>query len=194
MYLNCHTGFSFKYGTLPIKTLFAEAKRCGIHKLALTEINNTASYLELLRICYENQPQANGLTKFGKEAYPLELAVGIEFRDKSQQLLYIIIARNNHGFELVNRFLSYHNREDKPLPLRAPVLESTFVIYPFHQAQPETLRENEFIGVGSHQLIAYAADPSREAFVNKFVALHPITFLPPEKVRDKKAKDRKSVV
>jgi len=24
MYLNCHTGFSFKYGTLPIKTLFHE--------------------------------------------------------------------------------------------------------------------------------------------------------------------------
>ncbi len=33
MYLNCQTGFSFKYGTLPIKTLFEEAKRCSIHKL-----------------------------------------------------------------------------------------------------------------------------------------------------------------
>jgi DNA-directed DNA polymerase III PolC len=193
MYLNCHTGFSFKYGTLPIKTLFDEAKRCGIHKLALTEINNTASYLELLRICYENQPQANGLTKYGKEAYPLELVVGIEFRDKSQQLLYVIIAKNNSGFELINRFLSYHNREDKPLPARAPVMENTFVIYPYPQIEPETLRENEFIGVRSHQLIAYAADSSREAFANKFVALQPVTFLPPEKVRDKKTQRDKLI-
>lgn len=186
MYLNCHTGFSFKYGTLPIKTLFDEAKRCGIHKLALTEINNTASYLELLRICYENQPQANGLTRYGKEAYPLALAVGIEFRDKSQQLLYIIIARNNAGFELLNRFLSYHNREDKPLPARAPVLENTFVIYPYQQIEPEKLRNHEFIGVSSHQLVTYAADPLREEFAPKFVALHPVTFLPPEKNKDKK--------
>jgi len=43
MYLNCHTGFSFKYGTLTIKELFDEARRCGVHKLVLTEINNTAS-------------------------------------------------------------------------------------------------------------------------------------------------------
>ncbi|MCW5909612.1 MAG: DNA polymerase III subunit alpha [Cyclobacteriaceae bacterium] len=186
MYLNCHTGFSFKYGTLPIKTLFEEAKRCGVHKLALTEINNTASYLELLRICNENKPQASGLTKFGKEAYSLELAVGIECRAKDQQLLYIILAQNNHGFELLNRFLSYHNREDKPLPACAPVLENTFVIYAFQQIDPEALRENEFIGVGSHQLITYAADPSREAYAHKFVALHPVTFLPPEKTKDKK--------
>ncbi|HNT50824.1 MAG TPA: PHP domain-containing protein, partial [Cyclobacteriaceae bacterium] len=193
MYINCHTGFSFKYGTLPIKTLFDEAKRCGIHKLALTEINNTASYLELLRICYENQPQANGLTKYGKEAYPLELAAGIECRSKEQQLLYIILAKNNHGFELLNRFLSYHNREDKPLPVRAPVLENTFVIYPFQQIDPEQLHENEFIGVGSHQLITYAANPLRETFAHKFVALHSVTFLPPEKVKDKKTNRDKLV-
>jgi hypothetical protein len=60
------------------------------------------------------------------------------------------------------------------------------VIYPYLQIQPEALRENEFMGVGSNQLVAYAADPAREAFLNKFVALHSVTFLPPEKVRDKK--------
>src|SRR5882672_1305946 len=114
MYLNCHTGFSFKYGTLPIKALFGEAKRCGIHQLALTEINNVASYLELLRICDENKavvgtqnlefPQ--GLTRFGKIPYDLQIAVGIEFRSAENELLYIIIAKNNQGFEKLNRLLS----------------------------------------------------------------------------------------
>ena len=88
MYLNCHTGFSFKYGTLPIRKLFEEAKRCGIHKLALTEINNVASYLELLRICDENKPRANGLTKYGKIPYDLDITVGIDFRSEENELLY----------------------------------------------------------------------------------------------------------
>jgi DNA polymerase III alpha subunit len=103
VYLNCHTGFSFKYGTLPIKTLFEEAKRCGVHKLALTEINNVSSYLDMLRICEENKPAKDGLTKYGKTPYQLDIAVGIEFRN-DHELIYIVIARNNRGFETINRF------------------------------------------------------------------------------------------
>ncbi|MBX2900244.1 MAG: DNA polymerase III subunit alpha [Cyclobacteriaceae bacterium] len=194
MYLNCHTGYSFKYGTLPIKILFEEAKRCGIHKLAVTEINNTASYLELLRICSENKPATNGLTKFGKEAHNLELAVGIDFRNKpDDQMLYTLLAQNNNGFEKINRFLSYHNREGKPFPARAPLLDDTLVIYPFLHLEPELLRQNEFIGVGSHQLITYAAYPGRETYASKFVALHPVTFLPPQKKVDKKTGKHKPV-
>ena len=104
MFLNCHTGFSFKYGTLPVEKLFNEAKRCNVHKLVITEINNTASYLEMLRICAKNVPYDNGLTKYGKAPFVLDIAVGIEFR-KEHELLYIVIARNNERFEHLNRFL-----------------------------------------------------------------------------------------
>src|SRR6185369_15581076 len=193
MYLNCHTGFSFKYGTLPIKKLFEEAKRCGIHKLALTEINNVASYLELLRVCDENKPRANGLTKFGKIPYDLDIAVGIEFRSEENELLYIIIARNNDGFERLNRFLSFHNREGKRFPTRAPEVENVFSIYPFGKIEPELLLTNEFIGVRNDEITAFATAHSRKDYVHKFVALHPITFLPPEKVEDKKTKKVKTV-
>lgn len=189
MYLNCHTGFSFQYGTLPIKTLFEEAKRCGIHKLALTEINNTASYLEMLRICNDNKALENGLTKFDKEPYHLDLTVGIEFRDKEeQQLLYVLLAKNNNGFEHINRFLSHHNREEKPFPSRAPDLDDVFTIYPFNETDPALLREHEYIGVAAHQLIAYATDKNRERYAHKFVAFHAVTFLPPEKIENKKTK------
>ncbi len=197
MYLNCHTGFSFKYGTLPIKDLFEEARRCGIHKLALTEINNVASYLEMLRLCEENKPCANGLTKYGKPAYDLTLAVGIEFRkdvtffttDPAEKLsvkadpglLYIAIAKNNQGLESINRFLSYHNREGKPLPDRAPEFNEAFVIYPFGKMDPDLLRESEYIGVRRQDLINYANHPQREDYEYKFVAHHPVTLLPPEK-------------
>ncbi|MCI0750902.1 MAG: DNA polymerase III subunit alpha [Flammeovirgaceae bacterium] len=167
---------------MPIKTLFEEAKRCGIHKLALTEINNTASYLEMLRICDENKPVEthNVRTKYGKTPYHLDIAVGIEFRNENH-FQYIIFAKNNQGFEAVNRFLSYHNREEKPFPARAPELEETFVIYAFGSIESDQLKDNEFIGIKKENLIPYAIDPLREAYAHKFVLLHPVTFLPPQK-------------
>ena len=192
MYLNCHTGFSFKYGTLPVKTLFEEAKRCGTHKLALTEINNTSSYLEMLRICDERKPRANGLTKFGKPAYELDIAVGVEFRNNNE-FLYIAIAKNNNGFEAINRFLSFHNKEAKPLPIRAPELKNIFVIYQFGKIDPDQLKEYEFIGVTLHDLRAYTMHPLRKRYGRKFVLLHAVTFLPPEKIRDKKSGKEKVV-
>ena len=208
MYLNCHTGFSFKYGTLPIKILFEEAKRCGIRKLALTEINNTASYLEMLRICDSNRTRENGLTKFGKEAYDLNIAAGVEFRNAPDAdaadggnhgdatpciSTYIIIAKNNGGFENINRFLSFHNRESKPFPARAPELDEVFVIYPFGKIEPDQLRAHEYIGVGQHDLSSFSFNMTRHQYPHKFVALHPVSFLPPERAKDPKTKREKLI-
>ncbi|HPH47182.1 MAG TPA: DNA polymerase III subunit alpha, partial [Chryseolinea sp.] len=169
---------------MPIKTLFEEAKRCGVHKLVLTEINNTASYLETLRICEENKPCENGLTKYNKEAYSLDIAVGIEFRIENE-LLYIVIAKNNNGFEKINRFLSYHNREAKPLPKRAPELEDVFIIYPFGKIKVDLLKSAEYIGIGKHDLHHLSLHPDKELYLQKSVILQPVTFLPPEKKGNK---------
>src|SRR4051812_34126196 len=175
MYLNCHTGFSFKHGTMPIKALFEEARRCGLHKLVLTEINNTASYMEMLRICHEHQTGSHEDSR-----YELDIAVGIEFRTEND-LLYIAIAKNNAGFETVNRFLSHHNETNEPLPFPAPEFGGdVFVIYPFAKRKPQELRNNEYIGIKKHELAERSLAESIEAFNNKFVALHPVTFLPPE--------------
>jgi len=172
MFLNCHTAFSFKYGTLPVDKLFDEARRCKVHKLVLTEINNTASYIEMLRLCAERKP---GSPLAGDHPYDLDIVVGIEFRQE-HDLLYIAIARNNNGFENINRFLSHHNRENKKLTERAPVIEDTVIIYPFGKTEPERLRPNEFIGVRKHQLNQYALYDARKEWPDKFVILHPVTF------------------
>jgi DNA polymerase-3 subunit alpha len=179
MYLNCHTGLSFKYGILPVKSLFEEARRCGIHKLALTEINNVASYLDLLRVCDENKTQEGGLTKYGKQPHDLDITVGVEFRNEND-FLFIALARNNRGFEAINRFLSRHNREEKKFPARAPELDQAFIIYPYGKIEPDQLKAYEYIGVGKHDLVSYAIHPQREEYNYKFVLLHPVTFLPPE--------------
>ena len=50
MYLNCHSFFSFKYGTMSPEELLREAQRKGISCLALTDINNTSGILDFFRI------------------------------------------------------------------------------------------------------------------------------------------------
>ena len=65
MYLNCHTRFSFHYGVLSVEELLEEAQRCGIHKLVLTDINNTSAVLDFIRLAPK---------------YEVEPVVGIEFR------------------------------------------------------------------------------------------------------------------
>lgn len=172
MYLNCHTAFSFKYGTLPVEKLFDEARRCGVHKLILTEINNTASYIEMLRLCASRKP---GSPLAGEHPHHLDIGVGIEFR-QDHELLYIVLAKNNEGFENINRFLSYHNRENKKLPGRAPEIAEAFIVYPFGKTEPEMLRSNEFIGVSKHQLNQFALYTTRKDWPEKFVILHPVTF------------------
>jgi DNA polymerase III alpha subunit len=125
---------------MPVQQLFDEAKRCGVHKLVLTEINNTGSYIEMLRICQNNRPQDKGLTRYAAAAYALDVVVGVEFRHNNE-LRYVAIARNNRGFESINRFLSFHNRENKPILPRAPEFEDVFIIYPYPIIEPEQLRK-----------------------------------------------------
>lgn len=176
MYLNCHTAFSFKYGTLPVQALFDEARRCGIRKLALTEINNVASYIEMLRVCRENRcVPGSSLTVHGKPGYDLDLALGMEFRH-GHELLYIALAKDNRGFETLNRFLSYHRLESTPLPARAPQTDDAFFIYPLGRLEPGQLRENEFIGVRLCELTTFAISSSFNTHPHKFVLLHPVTF------------------
>ncbi len=163
MYLNCHTYFSFRYGTLSPQALFDEACKNGVHKLVLTDINNTSGYIELLRICNEN-----------RDDHDLEIALGIEFRD-GDRLLYIGIAQNNEGFEELNRFLSYHNTSEIPLPSVAPEFSRAYIIYPFGACDVVSLREHEFIGVRISEVMKIRSSPCRE-HLQKLVALQPVTF------------------
>ncbi len=166
MYFNCHTHFSFKYGTLSVKDLYETAMKCRVRKLILTDINNTSGYIELLRIIRENN-----------ELYPLEVALGIEFR-RDNQLLYIGLARNNDGFEELNRFLSHHNNQDIPLKPRAPEFSHVHVVYPWpswKERDPRELRENEWVAIRHLQLHELRGTLYLDN-MDKLVAWQPVTF------------------
>ena len=162
MHLNCHTFFSFKYGTLSPQELFDEARKNGVRKLALTDINSTAGHIEMMRICRERA-----------EEYLLELVLGIEFWQEDQ-LKYIGIARNNKGYQELNQFLSHHNQRGLPLLSRAPEFENAFIIYPWERA-PEYLKGHEFIGVRAQNL-SQLITRKNSRNPPQLVAWHPVTF------------------
>ncbi|HYQ55762.1 MAG TPA: PHP domain-containing protein, partial [Draconibacterium sp.] len=70
MLLNCHTYYSYKFGTLSIDELIDEAIEKGYNSLVLTDINNTSATIDFIRRCE------------GKDLRPV---AGIDFRNGAQQ-------------------------------------------------------------------------------------------------------------
>jgi DNA-directed DNA polymerase III PolC len=161
MYLNCHTYYSLRYGTVSPEVLVKRVAEMGIRRLALTDINNATTMPDFVKLCREQ-----GIAS----------VAGMEFR-KGDRLLYIVLARNPEGFRRINAFLSRHNIDKTPLPERFPVCEHTFVIYPFGEggagAPPGP---NEYIGIRPWELTRLSTAPLRH-HPTKLVALQPVTFL-----------------
>ncbi|OOQ58300.1 DNA polymerase III subunit alpha [Mucilaginibacter pedocola] len=134
MYLNVHSQYSLRYGTLSIPALVEEAVACGVTQMVLTDINNSTGIMEFMRECDE------------KGIKPI---AGLEFR-KNKRLLYFGIARNKEGMKELNDFLTEHNLEQKPLPDLAPGFQNAYVVYPY--GHPEPLNENEYLGIRHEQL------------------------------------------
>jgi error-prone DNA polymerase len=159
MYLNCHSYYSLRYGTLTIDRLVEEAVKHGIDKLALTDINNSMGVVDFVKAC----------TKQG-----IQPMAGIEFRDEDS-LLYVALARSNEGFREINEFLSRHNEENSPLPLTAPPFSESYIIYPFGSKHPKKLRENEFFGIKPSDINRFIASPYSSP-PSRFVIHYPVTF------------------
>ncbi|HKK60673.1 MAG TPA: PHP domain-containing protein, partial [Salinivirga sp.] len=130
MYLAARTYYSLRYGTLSPEKLVQMAAQKGIQVVALTDINNSTGMPDFVKACRK---------------YGIAPVAGMEFRS-GDTWLYTALARNENGFEQINRFMSYHNINNLKLPERAPQLEDVFFIYPFLNF-PDRLRDDEYIGV-----------------------------------------------
>ncbi len=163
MYFNCHTYFSFKYGTLSPESLFNEARKNKVRKLVLSDINNTSAWIEMLRLCNENAATCE-----------MEIVPGIEFR-LEDRFLFIAIAMNNEGFMEINNYLTLHNLNNTFPEEKAPAFSNALVIYPFGSLHPSTLRENEYIGIKPHE-VRLISLMNLEAYTHKMVIWQPVTF------------------
>ena len=157
MYLNCHSYYSLRYGTMTVERLVELAAAVGINRLVLTDINNSTGIPDFVREC-----TSRGITP----------AAGIEFRNENR-LLYIGIARNNQGFRELNEFLSIHNSAGEPLPFPAPSFSNVYVIYPLANCLKLALKENEFIGIKPSESAKILS--LSKVILAKCVVLQPVT-------------------
>jgi DNA polymerase-3 subunit alpha len=139
MYLNCHTYYSLRYGTIAPKQLLAIASANGANTLALTDINNTSASLDFVRL---------------SKKYEIKPVLGVDFRNGAQQQ-FVLLAKNNNGFQNINNYLStfLHDSHLK-IPEKAPQIDDTFVIYPYKNQNDYTLKDNEFLGIKPKDLNA----------------------------------------
>ncbi len=145
---------------MPVEKLVAEAQKNNVHALAMTDINNTMGMMDFISECRK----AN-----------IKPIAGIEFRDAQFHLLYIAIARNNNGFREINDFLTRHNLDKIPLPLRAPRFNDVNVIYPFNNPVSFKPEENEFIGIQPGEINKLVRSRYRY-YEQHLIALLPVTF------------------
>ena len=159
MLLNCHTYYSYKYGTISIEGLINEAQRNAYNYLVLTDINNTSASLDFVRQCQLKQ---------------IKPILGIDFRNGAQQK-YIGIARNNEGFRELNEHLTDYLHNSKDFDNKAPKFRNAYIIYPFNNLSSRKLREHEFIGIRPSELNKLRFSDWKE-HPDKLLMLHPVSF------------------
>jgi len=160
MYINCHSHFSLRYGTLSPERLVAEAHQRGVQTLALTDISNTSGAFPFVKAC---------------EKVGIKPILGIEFRLEGK-LLYIGLAQNMEGWAQLNQFYNTHELDHIPLPSSPPSIPNVYFIYPPGQIPPKQLREHEFIGIRQSMIGSLFQAPIL-AYRDKLILWQPLTFL-----------------
>ncbi|MGB3081151.1 MAG: PHP domain-containing protein, partial [Saprospiraceae bacterium] len=159
MYLNCHTYYSFKYGTLSPEELAEGASRRGITALALTDINNTSCAIAWINECKKRD---------------IKPVLGIEYRIDNRYL-YTGIAKNAEGWRELCELLTACSLDGIPLPERPPEMEHVYIIYRPEAGIPENLRPYEYIGIMPAEANGLYSSSLRE-HADRLVVWQPITY------------------
>ncbi|MFT5958680.1 MAG: DNA polymerase-3 subunit alpha, partial [Polaribacter sp.] len=134
MYINCHSYYSLRYGTFSEVALLQLAIDNNEACIALTDINNTSACMSFVQQAKKRN---------------IKPIIGVDFRNGNTQQ-FVALAKNNHGFENINRYLSSFLESKTALPEKPKPLEDVYIVYPFEKALELNLTsfaENEFIGV-----------------------------------------------
>ncbi|MBL4746567.1 MAG: DNA polymerase III subunit alpha [Flavobacteriaceae bacterium] len=160
MFVNNHTYYSLRYGTLSPQRLATLSVAMGASTLVHTDINSTAASLDMVRLA---------------KAQQLKPILGIDFRNGATQA-FILLAKNNKGFENSNQYLtSFLHQKVYTIPSKCVPIPDTFVIYPFQKAGVFQLKKHEFIGIKKEELSQLKFSPWRHQ-LSKLIVLQTITF------------------
>ncbi len=177
MHLNCHTYYSFKYGTLSPDQLVTAAHEQGLTTLVLTDINNSSCSYQFISACRQRgiKPilgmEFRTVQKNTTEEAPITV-----FSIKDSKFAYVAIAQNKEGWREINEWLTRHSLANEPVPPIAPDFQHAYVIYRKLPKPIAELRDNEYIGVRpgevNHLFTSYLKEHQE-----KLVVFAPITFL-----------------
>lgn len=154
----CHSYHSLRYGTISIEDLVQQAADHKVKVLALTDINTVTRIYDFFKLCNERN---------------IKPIVGVDVRVDGK-LYYVCLAKNSKGIAEMNKLLTAYNCEVKPIPRTSPNLANSIIIYPLDHF-PETLSENEFIGIRQDELNLLIR-PDLKKMISKMVIMHPVTF------------------
>jgi DNA polymerase III alpha subunit len=157
MYLNCHSYYSLRYGTMPVDELVEKAAAAGAGTIVLTDINNSTAIPEFVTGCRKHS---------------INPVAGIEFRN-GNDLQYIGIARNAGGLRELNEFLTRCNFEKTDIPFPAPLFSEVYIVYHSGKVPERQLYENEFIGIKPAEMTKIISMPA--AVRKRSVVLAPVT-------------------
>jgi DNA polymerase-3 subunit alpha len=160
MFLNCHSYYSFKYGTMSPVGLLEEAEKYHVSHLALTDINSTSGSLY-----FAMEAQKRGMP----------FTLGVDFRNGAEQK-FVALAQTNPGFQHMNTYLSWLLAEKLDVPDEAPELTECIIIYPLHNAPKRVLRFNEYIGISQSETATWNLKYRTTYPQKKCVALPTVSF------------------
>lgn len=177
MYLNCHTYFSLKYGTLSPARLVEAAAARGVDTLVLTDINNTSCAYQFIEECRKHKIKAVLGIEFRRRQGTDDSHGDVQvFSIKDSRFAYVAIARNKEGWREINAHLSHYSMHNKAIPEEAPAFENAYVIYRKLPKPIESLRSNEFIGVRPGEVNHLFSSYLRN-YQEKLVIFAPVSFL-----------------
>ncbi len=159
MYINIHSFFSLRYGTMDIENILDQAVIKGISVLALTDINTSMGIPEFILKARERN---------------IRPVAGIEFRNEDE-LIFIGIAKNREGLRELNEYLTWHNMHKTDFDTEGWEFKNVFVVYPYGKVPGSDLRDFEFIGVRAHQVNKLVTSDYLN-YPDRLVIWHPVTF------------------
>ncbi len=159
MYLNCHSYFSLRYGTIAPEELPILAKKFGIEALVLTDINNTSCAFQFVQAC---------------RAQGIKPVLGIEFR-QDNELMYVGIARNDEGWKELCSLLTEVSLSGQVLPKIPPALQHCYIIYRKLPKGIELLEDYEYVGIRPEEINHLYSSYVRN-YPDKLVIFSPVTF------------------
>ena len=132
MFLNTHSYYSLRYGTIAPKELISLMKSINVEVFSFTDINATTMALDVFRMA---------------KMADIKVVLGVDFRNKAQQK-FIMLAKNNLSFKNINNYLSaFLHQHNFTILNKAKQIKNTIVIYPFYAYDDINLNTNEYLGV-----------------------------------------------